>query len=68
MAADLGALSITENDDYCFIVVPLQDNDSFCWTYSERILTKTCQNEKCLTCRTISKMQNASNMQTFDVP
>ena len=20
----------TENDDYCFIVVPLQDNDSFC--------------------------------------
>lgn len=36
----------TENDDYCFIVVPLQDNDSFCWTYSERILTKTCQNEK----------------------
>lgn len=35
----------TENDKYKFIVVPLQDNPSFCFTYAERILTTVCKNE-----------------------
>jgi hypothetical protein len=35
----------TENDNYKFIVVPLQDNPSFCFTYAERILTTVCKNE-----------------------
>ena len=35
----------TENDKYKFIMVPLQDNPSFCFTYAERILTTVCKNE-----------------------
>jgi hypothetical protein len=35
----------TENDKYKFIMVPLQDNPSFCFTYAERILTNVCKNE-----------------------
>ena len=35
----------TENDRYKFVVVPLQDNVSFCFTYAERILTTVCKNE-----------------------
>lgn len=35
----------TEDDDYFYIHVPLQDNDSFCWTYAERVLTTTCKKE-----------------------
>jgi len=34
----------TEDDNYFYIHVPLQDNDSFCFTYAERILTTTCRN------------------------
>lgn len=36
----------TEDANYHFIYVPLQDNDSFCFTYAERILTSTCKNAK----------------------
>lgn len=35
----------TENDTYKFSIVPLQDNDSFCFTYAERLLTTICKNE-----------------------
>ena len=35
----------TENNDYKFIHVPLQYNDSFAYTYAERILTSVCKNE-----------------------
>lgn len=35
----------TENDTYKFSIIPLQDNDSFCFTYAERLLTTICKNE-----------------------
>ena len=35
----------TENDRYKFVVIPLQDNESFCFTYAERLLTSICKNE-----------------------
>ena len=36
----------TEDDNYCYIVRTIQDTDSFCHTYAERILTRICKNEK----------------------
>ena len=35
----------TENDSYKFVVIPLQDNISFAFTYAERLLTTVCKNE-----------------------
>jgi hypothetical protein len=35
----------TENDTYKFVVIPLQDNISFAFTYAERLLTTVCKNE-----------------------
>jgi hypothetical protein len=35
----------TENDQYKFVVIPLQDNISFAFTYAERLLTTVCKNE-----------------------
>jgi hypothetical protein len=35
----------TENDVYKFVVIPLQDNISFAFTYAERLLTTVCKNE-----------------------
>ena len=35
----------TENDAYKFVVIPLQDNISFAFTYAERLLTTVCKNE-----------------------
>jgi len=35
----------TENDTYKFVVIPLQDNVSFSFTYAERLLTTICKNE-----------------------
>jgi hypothetical protein len=35
----------TENDKYKFLIVPIQDNSSYCQTYAERLLTSVCKNE-----------------------
>lgn len=51
----------TENDNYKFIVVPLQDNPSFCFTYAERILTTVCKNEAAEPQVTVTDFIDADN-------
>jgi len=36
----------TYDDKYCYILRTIEDSDSFCHTYAERILTRVCKNEK----------------------
>ena len=36
----------TEDDNNIYVLIPLQDNDSFCFTYAERLLTTVCKNSK----------------------
>ena len=36
----------TEDNNYIYVLIPLQDNDSFCFTYAERLLTTVCKNSK----------------------
>tara|TARA_B100001996_G_scaffold377606_1_gene360481 strand:- start:4 stop:1128 length:1125 start_codon:yes stop_codon:yes gene_type:complete len=36
----------TEDDDNIYVIIPLQDNETFCFTYAERLLTNVCKNQK----------------------
>lgn len=36
----------TENDNFFFEVITIQDNDSFAHTYAEKLLTRVCKREK----------------------
>ena len=35
----------TENDNYCFEIITIRDNDSYAHTYSEKLLTRVCNRE-----------------------